>query len=113
MEPVAVFESTYAPAQRARGFAADARGARYARWALRAPERVFSAADAVTERFLRRGALIPAPDRLERPLAKLLGDRLQAGLRAAHQLQLAALRAGADRPRTDLHELGLFSWRES
>src|SRR4051812_3192385 len=95
METKSLIQSTYASAAAAARAPDAARARAYARRTLRgesrrAPDAAFAAAD----KLLRRAALVPAPKRLERALAALLGPRLQAGLRAAHQVQVAALRFG-------------------
>ena len=115
METASLFESVYAPAGGAARAADPARARAYARWTLRGEglrprDAAFSAAD----KLLRRGALVPAPRALERALSSLLGPRLQAGLRAASQVQLAALRYGAwTAAATDLGELGPFTRGEA
>lgn len=114
MEIIRRFESTYAGAAAAR--AADPQRARsYARWTLRGEgRRPADAAFACADKILRRAALVPAPRRLERALAALLGPRLQAGLRAAHQAQLAALHHGPwSAAACDLGDSGVFSRPEA
>ena len=113
-----IFESTYASAaavtrERLEGTELE-RARRYARWALEGVDWPATPAAAMAERWLRRGPLIPAPPRLETALAALLGPRLQAGLRAAHRLQLAVVRAGGPRSvDSDLAEDGAFSHDEA
>jgi RecQ family ATP-dependent DNA helicase len=115
METALTFESTYVAARAARAGLDAGRAALYARWTLSLDEtRAGGPALAAADKLLRRGALVPAPRELERALASLLGPRLQAGLRAAHQIQCAASRFG---PRsaaaTDLGDAGPFTRSEA
>jgi RecQ family ATP-dependent DNA helicase len=115
MEISRLYCSTYAPAAAAARAPDEARARAYARWTLRGEgRRPQDAAFAAADKLLRRATLVPAPRRLERALAVLLGPRLQAGLRAAHQVQLAALQHGPwSAAACDLGDSGGFSRPEA
>jgi ATP-dependent DNA helicase RecQ len=109
------FQSCYASKGAVAKLPDYAQAARYARWTLRLEEsRAAGAAFCAADKILRRGRLVGAPAGLERSLRGLLGERLQAGLRAASQIQLAALRFGPwSACATDLGDAGPFSRSEA
>ncbi|MDE2237079.1 MAG: ATP-dependent DNA helicase RecQ, partial [Elusimicrobia bacterium] len=103
-----VFASCYVPAAALASPLDEGRARAYAAWTLRQAsglprDPAFAAAD----KILRRGTLVFASPWLEAALSAWLGARAQAGLRAVHRLQLAALHHGRwGVEGCDLDELG-------